>query len=66
MCVYLCVYGHSVEDSSADQQTVEVSTESVSLHTPLKEHKDKFYLTSSLTDGMLQQVEVGITTSMFI
>lgn len=50
---------YSVEESSADHQTVEVSSESVSLSTPLKEHKDKFYLSSSLTDGVLQQVELS-------
>ncbi|MCJ8734954.1 hypothetical protein PDJAM_G00241230 [Pangasius djambal] len=50
---------YSVEESSTDHQTVEVSSESVSLPTPLKEHKDKFYLSSSLTDGVLQQVELS-------
>lgn len=57
---FMC--GHSVEESSADNQTVEVSSEPVSIPTPLKENKDKFYLSSSLTDGVLQQVEVSITT----
>ncbi|XP_047655797.1 zinc finger protein 335 isoform X4 [Tachysurus fulvidraco] len=50
---------YSVEESVADHQTVEVSSETVSLSTSLKEHKEKFYLSSSLTDGVLQQVELS-------
>ncbi|KAI5095033.1 zinc finger protein 335 isoform X2 [Silurus meridionalis] len=50
---------YSAEESSADDQTMEVNNESVSLSTPLKEHKEKFYLSSSLTDGVLQQVELS-------
>ncbi|KAL6458907.1 hypothetical protein MHYP_G00323790 [Metynnis hypsauchen] len=48
----------SVEDSSGDHQAVEVSSESVSISTPLKDNKNKFYLSSSLADGVLQQVEL--------
>lgn len=62
----LFICGRSVEESSADNQTVEVSSEPMSLPTPLKEQKDKFYLSSSLTDGVLQQVEVSITTRVFL
>lgn len=61
----MCVCGRSVEESSADHQTVEVSSEPVSLPTPLKEKTDKFYLSSSLADGVLQQVEESITTWVF-
>ncbi len=44
---------------------MEVSTEPLSISTPLKENKEKFYLSSGLTDGVLQQVEVrlGFVTS---
>lgn len=40
---------------------MEVSTESLSISTPLKENKEKFYLSS---DEVLQQVEVRIVTSL--
>uniref|UniRef100_A0A8B9LPC7 Zinc finger protein 335 n=1 Tax=Astyanax mexicanus TaxID=7994 RepID=A0A8B9LPC7_ASTMX len=49
------------EESSVEAQ--EVSNESLSVSTPLKEHKDKFYLSSSLVDGVLQQVELSSETS---
>ncbi|XP_037391770.1 zinc finger protein 335 isoform X5 [Pygocentrus nattereri] len=48
----------SVEDSSGDHQAIEVSSESGSISTPLKDNKNKFYLSSSLADGVLQQVEL--------
>ncbi|XP_066499355.1 uncharacterized protein [Hoplias malabaricus] len=53
---------YSVEESSDDPCAVEVSSKSVSISTPLKEHKDKFYLSSSLADGVLQQVELSSET----
>lgn len=37
---------------------MEVSSDGVSDSGLLREHKDKFYLSSSLTDGVMQQVEV--------
>ncbi|XP_062854809.1 zinc finger protein 335-like [Trichomycterus rosablanca] len=50
---------YSVEESSSDPQAVEVNGEPMSVSTPLKENKDKFYLSSSLADGMIQQVELS-------
>nr|XP_021327751.1 zinc finger protein 335-like isoform X4 [Danio rerio] len=38
---------------------MEVSTEPLSISTPLKENKEKFYVSSGLTDGNLQQVELS-------
>ncbi|XP_051965265.1 zinc finger protein 335-like isoform X2 [Xyrauchen texanus] len=47
---------HSLEEPSAEPQVMEVSTEPTA---PLKESKEKFYLSSGLTDGVLQQVELS-------
>lgn len=59
------MFGSSLEEPSAEPQVMEVSTEPLSISTPLKENKEKFYLSSGLTDGVLQQVEVrlGFVTS---
>lgn len=46
----------SLEEPSAEHQVMEVSTESLSISTPLKENKEKFYLSS---DEVLQQVELS-------
>lgn len=49
-----CNYWVSSNDESSPAQTLEVSaTESLK--------SDKFYLTSALSDGVLQQVEVTVT-----
>ncbi|XP_051524700.1 zinc finger protein 335-like isoform X3 [Myxocyprinus asiaticus] len=50
---------HSLEEPSAEPQLMEVSTEPLSISTSLKESKEKFYLSSGLTDGVLQQVELS-------
>ncbi|XP_057212436.1 zinc finger protein 335-like isoform X2 [Triplophysa rosa] len=47
---------HSLEEPSAEPQVMEVSTESLPISTPLKENKEKFYLSS---DEVLQQVELS-------
>ncbi|XP_051509364.1 zinc finger protein 335-like isoform X2 [Myxocyprinus asiaticus] len=47
---------HSLEEPSAEPQVMEVSTEPSSISTPLKESKEKFYLSSGLTDGVQQQL----------
>lgn len=62
MCVFvcLCVFDSSLEEPSAEPQVMEVSTEPLSISTPLKENKEKFYVSSGLTDGVLQQVEVRL------
>ncbi|XP_073766504.1 uncharacterized protein isoform X1 [Danio rerio] len=49
----------SLEEPSAEPQVMEVSTEPLSISTPLKENKEKFYVSSGLTDGVLQQVELS-------
>ncbi|XP_051758484.1 zinc finger protein 335-like isoform X3 [Ctenopharyngodon idella] len=49
----------SLEEPSAEPQVMEVSTEPLSISTPLKENKEKFFLSSGLTDGVLQQVELS-------
>ncbi|TRY85482.1 hypothetical protein DNTS_015645 [Danionella cerebrum] len=50
---------HSLEEVSAEPQVMEVSTEALSITTPYKDSKEKFYLSSGLTDGVLQQVELS-------
>ncbi len=59
------MFGSSLEEPSSEPQVMEVSTETLSISAPLKENKEKFYLSSGLTDGVLQQVEVrlGFVTS---
>uniref|UniRef100_A0A4W4GDI4 C2H2-type domain-containing protein n=2 Tax=Electrophorus electricus TaxID=8005 RepID=A0A4W4GDI4_ELEEL len=49
----------SMEENSADPPAVEGSGDSSAVPTPPKNHKDKFFLSSSLADGVLQQVELS-------
>ncbi|XP_026851321.2 zinc finger protein 335 isoform X2 [Electrophorus electricus] len=50
---------YSMEENSADPPAVEGSGDSSAVPTPPKNHKDKFFLSSSLADGVLQQVELS-------
>lgn len=50
---------HSLEEPSGEPQVMEVTTEPLPISTPLKENKEKFYVSSGLTDGVLQQVELS-------
>ncbi|XP_031421550.1 zinc finger protein 335 isoform X3 [Clupea harengus] len=53
----------SAEELPTDAQAMEVSSDGVSDSGLLREHKDKFYLSSSLTDGVMQQVELSSEVS---
>ncbi|XP_048096760.1 zinc finger protein 335-like isoform X8 [Alosa alosa] len=53
----------SAEDVPTDAQPMEVSSDGASDSGTLREHKDKFYLSSGLTEGVMQQVELSSEAS---